>query len=165
VATAAFLGVGLVCLVQGLFVGDWFAFFRAHVGYKTDPMAYSPEFQPGAVLIHSARILLGNWATAGERIPPASILFVAAAAVLLIAFSWHAARRSPAVSLQVIFLVVFLLAILSSGEVSQTRKEAILLPAVPLSQNLPAWILGVIVLVAFAFQLLLGTLFQKSILI
>lgn len=176
------IGVAWVFIVQRLFVGAWFTFLTAQAGYKTPFKGHSGRdviliFHPVMILVQSAKDVT-HWVcaftglsritnpvivTPKQLIVSASILFVAATVVLLLAFSVRTARHSPLEAYQAIFLLVFWLALLSLDNWSgQTRKQGLLLPAVALARNLPTWILAAIVIVAFLFELLLGALFEKA---
>jgi len=153
-------GVALVFIVQRLFVGAWLTFFRAQGAYKEGSFG-----NPVTILFHSARTLFRDWGHPGTAVIAANTLFNATLVVLLVAFAARAARRSPVEAYQVIFLLVFWVALLSLGEWSQTRKQALLLPAVPLARHLPGWVLWVIVPLSLLLLLLEGTMFFNASLI
>jgi hypothetical protein len=157
VGTIMSAGLGLVFVVQRLFVGAWGTFVLAQAAYKEKPrLPIMPLVDNTNLFLHT------DWGQRGTAITEASALFVAIIVVLLTAFAARATRRSPGDACLLIFLLVFWLAFLTLGKESMVRKEALLLPAVPLAQHLPDWVLGTLTVVALLFTPLLAMMFYSS---
>jgi hypothetical protein len=159
VGTIMSAGFALVFVSQRLFVGAWGTFYLAQASYKE-----APSFtRPVTSLIDSAAILIHfDWAQRGPAIMAASTLLNAIVMVVLVAFSVRATRRSPADACLLIFLLVFWLAFLVLGKESVIRRQALLLPAVPLARHLPDWVLGALAVIALVLMPLVAMMYYSA---
>lgn len=168
-------GVALVFAVEGFFVGTWDAFLRSQAQY--DISTRMPILTVRPVLERVSKLVHTDWAHAGlkewtELIVPVGVLFIAAIAVVVIAFavrSWGRLLVAAPPSLPVVYLLIFLLFFwlvpLALPHYSLIRRHSLLLPAAPLAWMLPARILAPIVGLALLLVPVLGALYFSGILV
>ncbi len=150
-------GPALVFIMQRFFVGSWGIFFLSQAAYKQ-----WPRFPVASLLDNAKTFVSTDWAQRGPGILAAGTLFTSIVVVLLIVFAARATHRLPADAYLVIFLLVFWLAFLTLGGESLIRKQALLLPAVPLARHLPEWVLGTLAMLALLLMPVLGMMFYSG---
>lgn len=171
-------GVGLVFVVEGLFVGTWDAFSRTQGQYDVSQRMPILTLRP--VMARLSELIHTDWARAGIRewaalVVPLGVVFIAAVAVLAFAFAARSARRPPAPTAVpawsaptghlVIFLLVFWLVPLALPHYSLIRRHTLLLPAAPLALIFPAWALGAVTGLALLLVPVLGALYFSGYLV
>jgi hypothetical protein len=143
------LGFGAVVLLQWCEVHVWNGYFavQAKYGYgATSPLkTLWPHF---AAFLHRR-----------ANAQDAQTVFVTGLAFLLTYATFRRPRLSTDGVLLLFFLTYWLVPLSLGGNLSLYRAEAVLLPAIPLAKKLPVPVLCLLLFVAIAISLRMGTLF------
>jgi hypothetical protein len=143
------LGFGAVMLVQWCEVHVWNGYFAVQAKYGYGATSPLKTLWP-----HFDAFLRGR-----ANIQNAQTVFVTGLAVLLTYAAFRRPRLSTDGVLLLFFLCYWLVPLSLGGSLSLYRAEAVLLPAIPLAKKLPVPVLCVLVFVAIAISLRMGTLF------